>query len=126
VTDRATRSAAEWITFAGSCAIIAAMLVLVGVQAAQHRSPAAPEVELGPTTEVGDQHFVEVTVRNAGDATTANVQVAAELDIDDTTTTADQTIDFLAGDEEETITFVFADPPSAGELTVDVASFAQP
>ena len=123
---REARTAAEWATFAGSCAVVAAALVLIGLQAAQPRSAAAPEVTVGPTTDVGAQHLVEVTVANRGDATAANVQVAAELVVDDRTTTADQTIDFLAGDEEQTIVFVFADPPASGELTIGVASFAQP
>ena len=126
MSPRARRSTAEWATFAASCAVIAAVVVLIGAQAAQPRAAAAPVVVVGATTEVDGQHFVEVTVANRGDDTAANVQVAAELVVDGTATTADQTIDFLAGDEEQTLTFVFTDPPTAGELTVEVVSFADP
>ena len=126
MSPREGRSAAEWATFAGSCAVIVAVLVLIGLQAAQPRRDAAPVAVVGTTTEVGEQHFVEVSVDNRGDATAANVQVSAELVIDGSTTSADQTIDFLAGNEQQTITFVFADPPAEGALTVGVTSFAEP
>jgi uncharacterized protein (TIGR02588 family) len=126
MSPREGRSAAEWATFTGSCAVVTAVLVLIGVQLLRPRTEAQPVAAIGATTEVGEQHFVEVTVTNGGDATAANVQVRAELAIGDRTTDADQTIDFLAGDEEQTITFVFADAPEDGQLTVAVSSFSEP
>ena len=54
------------------------------------------------------------------------VQVEAELTVGGSTTTGEQVIDFLGGDERRRLTFVFADDPADGELTVEVLSFANP
>ena len=124
-TDRA-RTSAEWVTLAGCCLVLAVLVGLIASQLNSTRAPAAPAAVVDGTEEVGGFHHVEVVVTNDGDETAANVQVTAELTIDGEVTSADQTIDFLAGDEEEDLVFVFEDDPAEGELRVAVSGFAVP
>ena len=125
--DQGSRTTAEWMTFAVSCAILLVVVALIGVQLTHEQTPAAPQAErVGPVRVERGQHFVDVAVTNHGDATAADVQVTASLVIDGETTEGDQTIDFLAGGETEDLVFVFDDPPSDGELTVAVSGYGVP
>ena len=127
MSDRESRTAAEWTTFGASCLILLILVALIVGQTSRSSSDAAPVARLkGPVRVVGKQNFVEVAVTNEGDVTASNVQVTANLIVDGATTTADQTIDFLAGGEVEDLVFVFANSPSEGELTVVVGSFGVP
>ena len=125
MNERGGRTAAEWVTLVASLVVLAAV---VGAIVAQHGSkdPPAPVAVVDTVRAVGDAHHVEVTVRNDGDDTAEDVQVLASLEVDGETTDADQVIDFLAGDEEEQLVFVFADDPADGELTVEVSGFTVP
>jgi uncharacterized protein (TIGR02588 family) len=126
VSERDPRTAAEWTAFACSSVVLAVLVVLIALQIGNDR-PAAPVATLvGGARAVGDLHHVDVRLTNDGDDTAANVQVSAELVIDGEATTADQTVDFLAGGEDEELVFVFEDDPANGELTISVASFAEP
>ena len=121
------RSAAEWTTLAASCVVL---LTVVGVIVAQMFGAAAPpdpvaEIRLPYRVGVGSFH-VTVEVSNGGDQTAANVQVAATLEMDGETTTAEQTVDFLAGDATQDLVFVFDDDPAGGTLTVSVSSYSLP
>jgi uncharacterized protein (TIGR02588 family) len=120
------RSAAEWTTFAVSCLILLAVVAVIGVQMFETPSPPAPVATAGEVHLVSGRHHVEVTVTNEGDETAANVQISAELVVDGEATTADQTVDFLAGSETVDLVFVFDDDPRAGELAVTVGGFALP
>lgn len=121
------RSVAEWVTFAGSCVILLIVISLIVVQMREPlTSPSPVAVVTGDVRAVDGQHHVTVEVTNGGDLTAANVQVSAELEIGGSTTSADQTIDFLAGGEHVEIFFVFDDDPAAGDLTVSVAGYATP
>jgi uncharacterized protein (TIGR02588 family) len=127
VSDTAGRSTAEWTTFAGSCLVLLAVIALIGVQMLEPPSAAAPAVTSSDDpVAIGGQHQVSVEVTNEGDETAADVQVVAELTLGGETTTADQTIDFLAGSEVTDLVFVFADDPMEGELTIEVTGFAVP
>ena len=126
MSDRTARSTAEWTTFVVSCLVLGLVVALVVGQAIGDDDPPRPVAEVTTMREVGGRHFVDVTVTNRGDETASAVQVTADLVVDGETTTADQTIDFLAGSESEDLVFVFADDPSSGELTVAVSSFAIP
>jgi len=123
---RDPRTPAEWVTLACSLAVLAALVGLILVQLGADQEPAAPVAGVERVRTVGRAHHVEVTVRNEGDDTAADVQVLASLEVGGETTEADQVIDFLAGDEEEDLVFVFRDDPAEGELTVEVAGFAVP
>jgi uncharacterized protein (TIGR02588 family) len=126
MSDRRSRSVAEWCTFAVSCVVLAGLIGLIAVQLGPEDPPAPEAHRVGPVRVVGGQHHVRVAVTNEGGATAANVQVTASLVIDGETTEADQTVDFLAGDETEDLVFVFDEPPEDGELVVEVAGYSLP
>jgi len=121
------RSVAEWTTFLASCVILATVLALIVVQMRGRQDPAAPAATIaGEARQVGGQFHVAVEVDNSGDRTAQNVQVTAELTHNGTTTSGDQTIDFLAGGESTNLVFVFDENPATGELTVTVSGYAEP
>lgn len=121
------RSVAEWTTFAASCAVVVAVMVLVALQAAKPQDPPAPVATIVGSSQRTDGRFVvNVSVLNEGGGTAANVQVAAELTVQATVTEADQVIDFLARQERFELAFVFDEDPSAGELEVTVVSWVDP
>jgi uncharacterized protein (TIGR02588 family) len=128
MSDHSPRTAAEWTALVVSSLVLAAVIGLILVQMRGSTDPAAPvAVVADDVRQVGDRHHVDVTVTNEGDETAANVQVSAELTVDgEVVTTADQTIDFLAGAEEDDLVFVFDDDPADGELTVAVTGFERP
>ena len=120
------RTVAEWVTFGVSSAILAAVLALIAMQLPNSDDPAAPLAEVDAERSLDGRHYVDVLVTNQGDDPASNVQVNASLVIDASTTEGDQTIDFLAADEEVKLTFVFEDDPALGELTVTVTGFTHP
>ena len=127
MSSRDPRTAAEWTALIGSSLILAIVVGVIVVQARQDESPAAPTAAVGAVEQVGEQYHLDVTVTNDGDETAANVQVSAELEVDgEVVATADQTIDFLSGSEEEDLVFVFEDDPRDGDLTVAVTGFSRP
>jgi uncharacterized protein (TIGR02588 family) len=127
MTDRGGRTVAEWFTFGTSCAVLAAVLALIAVQWSDSDDPALPVATLdGEVRSVDGRFYVDVMVTNEGDDAAASVQINATLAVGDSTTEGDQTIDFLAADEEVRLTFVFDQDPAAGELTVAVTGFADP
>lgn len=127
MSERSERTVAEWTTLAASCAVLLVLVAAIVVQMRGGDEEASPVARIAGTPRVvGDQHLVDVEVANGGDLTASNVQVSASLVIDGETTEGDQTIDFLAGGEVETLVFVFADDPTDGDLSVQVTSFAEP
>ena len=76
--------------------------------------------------EISGQYFVPVEIVNRGDLAAAQVQVVAELTIGGNTISSDQVVDFLGGGETQGLTFIFADDPAEGDLTITVAGFAEP
>lgn len=117
---------AEWVTFGIAAALVLAVLGAILSQVAAPSTPPSPRVEVGTVEERDGQFVVPVAVVNEGDATAANVQVTATLTTDDGESTADQTVDFLAGGEEQELEFVFEDDPVGGELVVRVGGYALP
>lgn len=123
---RRARTTAEWVTLAGSCLVLAVLVGLIAVQMTSTRDPASPVAVVEGHRRADGFHHVEVVVTNQGDETASNVLVTADLTIDGETTSADQSIDFLAGGEEEDLVFVFEDDPADGELRVAVRGFGVP
>jgi uncharacterized protein (TIGR02588 family) len=122
-----SRTGAEWVSFGAAVAVLAVVVVLIAAQMTGAQSPPAPiAARHGRVREVKGRYFVPVRVVNEGDETAADVQVSAELTIGGETTEGDQTIDFLAGDEEEDLTFAFDDDPADGELVISVRGFTTP
>ena len=99
--DRARPAAptAEWTALACSCLVLAvAGRADRGAARRRPRGRRHPSPwSTGSPARATGLHHVDVVVTNEGDETAANVQVSAELTIDGEATTADQTIDFLAG-----------------------------
>ena len=126
MSKRPARTAAEWTTFAISVAILLVVIAAIAVEAMREDENAQPVASVERTERVGDQFQVFVTVENRGDKAAAAVQVTASLEVDGETAEADQTVDFLAGDDEAELVFVFDGDPDDGELTVEVASFGVP
>lgn len=121
------RTLPEWITFGVATTIILALVAILAFDVVGPTAPAAPEASItGGIEERAGAFHVPVAVVNRGDHAAAQVAVVAELEIDGKTTEADQTIDFLAGREEEGLLFVFDDDPSDGRLTVRVSGYATP
>lgn len=121
------RTLPEWITFGIATAIILALVAILGSEVVGPTAPAAPEASIaGGIEERAGAFHVPVEVVNRGDHAAAQVAVVAKLEIDGKTIEADQTIDFLAGGEEERLLFVFDDDPSDGRLTVRVSGYAKP
>jgi uncharacterized protein (TIGR02588 family) len=130
VTVAATRqrTTAEWITFAASSLVLAAVVGLLLLQTARADDPASPtvRVDAGEIEPDGDRFRVPAEVRNTGDRAATNIEVSAELAASGDVETAEQTIDFLGGDETVTLVFLFAEDPADGELTIAVTSFTDP
>ena len=83
--------------------------------------PANALVELSKDFE---SYYLPVAVTNRGGRTAEEVVVQAEVAESDGSSQASEfTLDFLAGGETREGTAVFATDPSAGELTIAVASF---
>jgi len=126
VTPRPRRTPAEWATLLGSAGLVLVVVVLILAQVPGDDRPAEPVARVGRVRQVGDAFQVDVTVANAGDRTAAQVQVTAGLTLGDTTSTAEQTIDFLSGGEDEQVVFIFDDDPASGDLRVAVTGYAVP
>jgi uncharacterized protein (TIGR02588 family) len=118
---------AEWTTFTVATLVLLALVVLIVLEAARTDTPASPvATRTGAVTRVGDRFHVPVRVRNEGDETAEAVQVVATLEIDGETSEADQTVDFLAGHDQQDLVFVFDDDPAGGRLQVAVSGFRVP
>jgi uncharacterized protein (TIGR02588 family) len=125
--ERRGRSAAEWTTLAVSIVLILGLLALVTyVYIGGGNEP--PIVEARPLLDEirheGESYYLPVEVTNRGGRTAEEVLIMAELaGSDGSAEQSEFTLDFLAGGETREGTAVFATDPSAGELTIDVASF---
>lgn len=126
MSRRPGRTTAEWVALAVSSAILLVVFALVTVQLRNPDALPDPVARVERIRPMGDRFHVQVSVRNNGDQTAADVQVSAELATADGPATGDQTIAFLAGGGVEDLTFVFEDDPAAHNLTVTVTGFADP
>ena len=124
--SRPRRSTAEWVTFAIACVVLGLVIgAIASLRIGGKPSPPAFSVSSIPAREQGGRFHVRATVENRGDETAENVQVVAELQSSDgAPVEAEQVIDFLSGGDEEEVEFVFADDPAAGDLKIEVRSFA--
>lgn len=126
MTREDRRTTAEWVTFAASSAVLLVVVALIALQMLGTDDPPAPVATTKSIREVAGAFHVDVSVRNDGDDTAANVQISADLTVGGNVSTGDQTIDFLAGAEVADIVFVFDDDPREGELVVVVTGYAAP
>jgi uncharacterized protein (TIGR02588 family) len=128
VTDpRPQRTGAEWVTFAIALVLVGVVVVLIILEIPGSKRPPSPQVKVGEVVERGEQFVAPVEVTNEGERTAENVQVSATLTIDgEEVATADQSLDFLAAGETQTLEFTFADDPADGELEVEVTGYLVP
>jgi uncharacterized protein (TIGR02588 family) len=126
MSDEERRGPAEWVTLAVSLLVVAVVVGLIVREIPGSKRPPAPVAVAGRVEERGDRFVVPVEVENRGQRTAENVQVQATVTIDGEDVTADQTVDFLAGGETESMEFVFTDDPADGDLTVEVTGYLVP
>ena len=121
------RTTAEWVTFVGSCLVLAVVVALVLSMLVGSRDPAAPRaVATGDVRSVDGASHVTVAVTNSGDETATDVRVVMAFTVGAETREADQVLDFLAGGETRELVFV-ADPAhAAGSRTVTVTGWTAP
>lgn len=124
--ERPPRSAAEWVTFSVALVVLFGVLAAILSDAVRESAPAQPVAVVGEPRRVGDAFHVAVTVENRGDKAATNVQVVATWRRDGTSVEAAQVVDFLAGDDETELTFVFEEDPSQSRLSVAVTGFSVP
>jgi uncharacterized protein (TIGR02588 family) len=122
-----SRTAAEWVVFAVSALVLAAVVTVITADALGTRRPPAFITTVGTVAERNGAHYVTVAVENEGDTTAASVRVDARLLQDgEVVEQATQTLDFLAGDERRQVRFVVERDPRALELQAVVSSFQVP
>ena len=116
------RNRAEWTTFLASCAVVAVVVVaIVFVWLSGAADPQVTATVQGAPVQRDGQFIVDVTVKNGGDKSVADVQVSASLA---GKPHADQLIDFLSGGESADLVFVFGEKPA--DLEVEVVSYQDP
>jgi uncharacterized protein (TIGR02588 family) len=121
-----SRSAAEWVTFAISTLVVAAVVGLVAWQAVGADAPPQLEATSGATRQSGSRFHLPVTVTNRGDQTAADVQVTASFTDGGETVEGQQEIDFLSGGESHELVFVFDSDPRRGEVEVRITGYSVP
>lgn len=125
--ERRGRTAAEWITFAISIAIV---LATVGVVSYLYLTGGgdppivAAEALTDQIRQDGETYYLPIAVTNRGGRTAEQVMIESELTAGtEPPEVSEFTLDFLAGNETATGFAVFASDPAAGELTVDIVSY---
>lgn len=127
-SDAPSRSVAEQISFAIALVLLVGILGLVGYLWWSDRNQEPPILEISSSLEQRQsKYYIPFIVTNQGGETATTVQVIAELRVDgEIVEWGEQRIDFLSRKEEAEGAFIFLRDPSAGELTVRVASYTLP
>ena len=127
-SNREKRTTAEWVVFGIATGIIALIAGSIGWLWLQPYEP--PNLILQQTGEPrveGNQTYIAAEVTNEGDETAENVQVRAEVKVEDEVVAeGEQIIGFLSGDETEEVVFVFHELPADADVELAVASFKVP
>lgn len=129
-TSTSERTTAERITLVISLVILASIFALAGW--ANVRTGDAPptievEARLEAVRETDSGYYLPIRITNTGGLTAQDVTVVGELDTgEEQPETAEITITFLAGGEEESAELVFTTDPNEGELSVGATSYLQP
>jgi len=129
MTARRALAGPERVTFGVSLAILLALAGTIAWLGFQPRTePTITAAVEGERRTVGAQTYVTVRVVNGGDETAEAVQVVATVTDPSGEVVADgeQTIDFLSGQEDEDLVFVFEGAAPDTEIELRVASYAVP
>lgn len=126
-------SALSRVVAVASGVVVLALLGYLAVQALRPASPASLTAEVVPHEIRGTAgaYYVPLEVRNAGGATAKEILVEVVLDPGDRSeneaaTTAETTIDYLAGRETQRTYAIFARDPRRGRLSARVRSYQEP
>lgn len=124
---RHPRSKVEWVVFAASIAVIAAIVGVLAWSAVGSSDDEARFVTTIQTIrqEAGAFH-VPVSVENVGERTAASVSVYAEVGRGAEATRVERTVDYLFAGEQHLVTFVFPDDPLDRSLRVGVDAYEEP
>jgi uncharacterized protein (TIGR02588 family) len=127
-SKREKRTTAEWVVFGIASGIIAVLAAAIGSLWLQPYDPARVTVQqIGEPRAEGRHTYLSAEVTNDGDETAENVQVRAEMTVDDEVVAeGEQIIDFLSGDETEEVVFVFDEVPPNAKVELTVSSFKVP
>lgn len=124
------RSLAETFTLVTSIAIIAAIVAVISVLyigGGDQPPQIVTEPQLDRLRHDDGGFYLPVRVTNTGDRTIENLVVQAELDTGSgQPRTSELSLDFVAGGETLQGTFVFAEDPTGGELSIGAASYTEP
>ncbi len=112
---RAARTTAEWISLIISILLLSCLVGLIGwLWATEGDQPAQFSLERGAVRQVGQQFYLEVTVRNDGDQAATAVEVVGTLDDQE----CNVTLDLLPGHAEQSATLIFNSDPQQAEIAV--------
>lgn len=121
-------STLEWGVAGLGAVLLLAVVGYLGIQALNDRSgPPAITLTAAPPVRAGDGWVVEVTVRNEGFTT------AAELEIEGTLTEGERvveeagaTLDYVPKQSEEEAGLVFSEDPGRYQLELRARGYAEP
>ncbi len=124
---RPQKTAAEWTVFGVAATLILAVgAILVADWALSPSNPPIFHTQVKAVRLLEGNYHVPVIVENIGNQAAREVHVTAELKTDAEAAKAEETIDFLASDEETTVTFIFTSDPRQGDLSISVIAFREP
>lgn len=125
---RASRSRAEWASFAITSAVLLAMAGAIGALWAQpSRPPDLTVTMIGEPRRAGSSTYVTAEVENHGTETAQDVQVIAEVtEAGEPVQVGEQVVTFLAGGASERVVFVVDTRLQLRGLTLSVGSYTEP
>ena len=125
---RASRSRAEWASFALASAVVLAVAGAIGALWAQPaRPPDLTVTVIGEPRPIGSSTYVTAEVANQGTETAQDVQVVAEVTrAGEPIQVGEQVVTFLAGGASERVVFVIDARLARRGLTLSVDSYTEP
>ncbi|WP_054533323.1 hypothetical protein [Herpetosiphon geysericola] len=112
---RQARTTAEWVSLIISILLLSCLVGMIGwLWATEGDEPAQFSLAMGEVRQVGEQFYLEITVRNDGDQAAAAVEIVGSLDDQQ----SNVTLDLLPGHAEQNATLIFSSDPKQAELAV--------
>ena len=125
---RASRSRAEWVSFAMASAVLLAIACAIGFLWARPSRPPDLRVTMVEEPRIsGSLTYVTAEVKNHGTETAEEVQVVAEISEDGEPVPAgEQVVTVLAGGASAKVVFVIDESPPLRGLSLRVESYLEP
>lgn len=128
--DQEQSTTAERITLSISVVILLSILAVAiwsNMQTGQDPPDIVVEADIENVRETDSGFYVPITIKNNGGMTAQDAVIAGELDLGDgEPETAEITIAYLAGGEEEAAELIFSAHPNDGDFSVVPISYLQP